>query len=186
MKRRIGALWIATLYAAVSCARGSNLEGVGGSATSTGGATAGAGAPAAGSGGSPTGSVSSGVGGSPATTASSTSAVGASSSATTAVSSSSSATTAVGSSSSSASSSGGSLDAGLDAAADGGTGFGPCVTQQDIDGQSTQPFEIGFCHNPFACILCPNNAVNPGDIVCSPNCLCAPLPPRCGSDAGAD
>lgn len=35
--------------------------------------------------------------------------------------------------------------------------------------------------------------MNPGDIVCSPNCLCVPLPPLCtdggveaGTDASAD
>ena len=77
-------------------------------------------------------------------------------------------------------------DAGTDASA---TGFGPCVTQSDIDNQSTQPFQIGFCSNPFAgflCISCSNDAVNPGDVVCSPGCLCVPLPPICGSDAGLD
>jgi hypothetical protein len=79
------------------------------------------------------------------------------------------------------------LDAGPDAD-DGGSpsGFGPCVTQQDIASQSSQPFEVGFCFNPFACFACSNDAVNPGDIVCSPKCLCVPLPPLCMSDAGPD
>jgi hypothetical protein len=60
------------------------------------------------------------------------------------------------------------------------------VTQQDVANQSTQPFQVGFCFNPFACFGCPNDAVNPGDIVCAPACVCAPLPPICGSDAGTD
>jgi hypothetical protein len=64
------------------------------------------------------------------------------------------------------------------------TGFGPCVTQAEIDNQSG-PFMIGFCNNPFLCFLCPDDAVNPGDIVCSPGCQCVPLPPIC-SDAGVD
>ncbi|MFT3775126.1 MAG: hypothetical protein QM820_58005 [Minicystis sp.] len=58
------------------------------------------------------------------------------------------------------------------------------MTQAEVDAQSSQPFEVGFCFNPFACFLCPDNAVNPGDVVCSPSCVCAPLPPICGTDAG--
>jgi hypothetical protein len=66
-------------------------------------------------------------------------------------------------------------------------GFGSCVTQAQVDAQSTQLFEVGFCvGNPFACLACPNDAVNPGDLVCGPNCVCAPLPSICGSDAGTD
>ncbi len=86
-----------------------------------------------------------------------------------------------------------SVDASTDASSDGAaeagdagdpSGFGPCVTEADIAGQSG-PFMIGFCPNPFACFLCTNDAVKPGDIVCSPKCLCVPLPPIC-TDGGVD
>jgi hypothetical protein len=81
--------------------------------------------------------------------------------------------------------------AGVDAGDSGSSnGFGPCVTQQEIDAQSTGALFMGFCPNPFgvfACaFVCPDDAVMPGDLVCSPICLCAPLPPLCGSDAGVD
>ncbi len=82
------------------------------------------------------------------------------------------------------------VDAGVDAS-DGGsaTGWGSCVTQQDVDNQSSLPFEIGFCvGNPFACAFtCPDDCVMQGDTCCSPNCTCSPLPPICGTvDAGSD
>jgi hypothetical protein len=81
-------------------------------------------------------------------------------------------------------------DADVDASSDASTtGFGPCVTQAEIDSQSTQPFQIGFCVSPFAgfaCFNCIDDAVKPGDIVCSPKCTCVPLPPICGTDAGSD
>ncbi len=83
--------------------------------------------------------------------------------------------------------SGGSVgDAAADVEAGSIDGFGPCVTQAEIDSQSSQPFQIGFCFNAFACFLCSSDAVNPGDIVCSPNCLCVPLPPLCTEDGGTD
>ncbi|MEZ4222202.1 MAG: hypothetical protein R3B13_14800 [Polyangiaceae bacterium] len=81
------------------------------------------------------------------------------------------------------------LDATTDAAdADAGsaTGFGACVTEAEIANQSP-PFGAGFCANVFFCFGCPNDAVKPGDLVCSPKCICAPLPPLCtdgGTDAG--
>jgi len=70
---------------------------------------------------------------------------------------------------------------------DSATGFGPCVTQAEIDSQGGG-FMVGFCPNPFACFGCLNDAVNPGDIVCSPKCICTPLPPLCvdGGDGGDD
>ena len=58
-------------------------------------------------------------------------------------------------------------DAGVDSGSP--SGFGPCVTQADIDGQSSLPFEVGFCGNPFLCFLCDSDAVNPGDIVAAPS-----------------
>jgi hypothetical protein len=86
-----------------------------------------------------------------------------------------------------ASTGGGASDAAPDAPVDSGSasGFGPCVTHAEIANQSG-PFMIGFCINPFACFLCPDDAVKPGDVVCSPKCLCVPLPPLCVDDAGAD
>jgi hypothetical protein len=85
-----------------------------------------------------------------------------------------------------ASTGGGSSDAASDGPVDAGdpSGFGPCVTHAQIANQSG-PFMIGFCGNPFACLLCTDDAVKPGDIVCSPKCLCVPLPPLCIDDAGA-
>jgi hypothetical protein len=77
-------------------------------------------------------------------------------------------------------------DGSADAADSSASGFGDCVTQKEVDAQSTQPFQIGFCFNPFACFACSNDAVKPGDITCSPKCLCVPLPPICGDDAGSD
>jgi hypothetical protein len=74
---------------------------------------------------------------------------------------------------------------GSDAAVEAAQGFGPCVTEAEVASQSSQPFQVGFCFNPFACFGCLDDAVNPGDIVCGPNCLCAPLPPLC-TDAGTD
>jgi hypothetical protein len=69
-------------------------------------------------------------------------------------------------------------------------GFDDCVTQQQIDSQSSGGAVIGFCPNPFAallgCLACFEDAVQPGDVTCSPTCICAPLPPLCGSDAGVD
>ncbi|HMR04189.1 MAG TPA: hypothetical protein PKA88_00360 [Polyangiaceae bacterium] len=86
-----------------------------------------------------------------------------------------------------ASTGGSSSDASSDGPVDAGnpSGFGPCVTHAEIANQSG-PFMIGFCGNPFACLLCTDDAVKPGDIVCSPKCLCVPLPPLCIDDAGAD
>jgi hypothetical protein len=81
-------------------------------------------------------------------------------------------------------------DAGVDGDSGvGGDGFGACVTQQEIDSQGSGT-QIGFCPNPFAgfgCAFggCTSDGVNPGDIVCSPACVCAPLPPLC-TDGGAD
>jgi hypothetical protein len=63
------------------------------------------------------------------------------------------------------------------------------VTEQDIASQGSGTKLIGFCPNffaPFLCGGCLDDAVNPGDPVCSPNCVCTPLPPICGSDAGSD
>jgi len=80
----------------------------------------------------------------------------------------------------------GPTDAGSDADAGSASGFGPCVTQAEIDAQGA-PFTLGFCVGAiFGCAFaCPNDAVKPGDMVCSPKCICAPLPPIC-SDAGSD
>jgi hypothetical protein len=43
----------------------------------------------------------------------------------------------------------------------------------------------GFCTNLYdglVCgLACPNKGVNPGDPVCSPTCVCALMPPICGS-----
>jgi hypothetical protein len=61
------------------------------------------------------------------------------------------------------------------------------VTQTDVDNQGLNV--MGFCNNPFGvfgCLACQNPGVNPGDLVCSPICVCAPMPPICGSDAGTD
>lgn len=74
---------------------------------------------------------------------------------------------------------------GVDGSIEAATGFGPCVTEAEVAAQSSQPFQIGFCFNPFACFGCFDDAVNPGDIVCGPTCLCQPLPPLC-TDAGPD
>ncbi len=71
-------------------------------------------------------------------------------------------------------------DAGVD-------GFGACVTQSEVDDQINDqgepPYFLGFCPNPFGifgcALVCPNPAMNPGDSVCSPTCVCAPLPPIC-------
>ncbi len=79
------------------------------------------------------------------------------------------------------------LDSGADATDSGSaSGFGDCVTPQEIAAQSSQPLQVGFCFNPFACFGCLDDAIKPGDIVCSPKCLCVALPPICGSDAGSD
>ena len=84
---------------------------------------------------------------------------------------------------------GGASDGGLDGDS-GIPGFGPCVTQAEIDSQGSAPLQIGFCihfFSPFLCGQCMDDAVNPGDMVCGPDCLCKPLPPICGTeDAGAD
>ena len=86
----------------------------------------------------------------------------------------------------------GGSDAGTDSGSDASAnGFGPCITQSDFDKQGQGSNVFGFCANPFAgfaCIFgnCQKDGVNPGDLVCSPTCVCAPLPPICGSDAGAD
>ncbi len=79
------------------------------------------------------------------------------------------------------------LDSGADAPDSGSaSGFGDCVTPQEIAAQSSQPLQVGFCFNAFACFGCLDDAIKPGDVVCSPKCLCVPLPPICGSDAGSD
>jgi hypothetical protein len=70
---------------------------------------------------------------------------------------------------------------------DAGDGFGPCVTQAQVNAQSTLPEQVDFCdNNLFACLFCSCPGVHPGDIVCSPTCLCAPMPPICPDDAGTD
>ncbi len=39
-----------------------------------------------------------------------------------------------------------------------------------------------FCENileVFNCLACMNDCVNPGDVCCSPTCVCAAMPPFC-------
>jgi hypothetical protein len=178
-----------------SCAQGTELTGLGGgtgtvgqsgSASSSATSATGIG----GVGGMTTGPNSSSGGGSPVTTASSSSTSSFGGSPITSSSSSSGFTTSSSSSSTTAASSSSSVASSTSSS--GGTGFGPCITQAEFDNQNG-PFMIDFCANPFAglaCALanCANAGVNPGDIVCSPNCVCAPMPPICGTtlDAGVD
>jgi hypothetical protein len=171
VKRCIGAVWLATVIVAVSCAQGSDFNAANGGADAVGGSVTG---PAGGS---------SGMGG-----ASGSSTSGSTSSSTS--TSTGSTSTSTGSTSTSTSTSTGSTSSSSSTSSSGGTGFGPCVTQAEIDGQGTGAQVIGFCTNGFAAfgcaIACPNNAVNPGDPVCGPLCTCTTLPPRCGTDAGTD
>jgi hypothetical protein len=180
MARRVGALWILAAAMVASCAQGSSIVGLGSGAASS---TTGTGLGGAGV------SSSTGSGGEATTSSTTSSSAGSGGSLTTAGSGGS--LTTAGSGGAAGAGGVGGAGGSVTTPDAGSTGFGPCVTQMEIDDQGDTSV-IGFCNNlfaGFACAFsCPDDAVNPGDLVCDPNCTCALLPPLCVSvsDAGSD